>query len=98
MGVHDINDIFLRVLGGAYTPFPHGNPPRNGIKLLAALIDAGCRPSLFGFDLKDRQRQVHYFDEDEQIESQGLGHQPSREYRLLNQLRHRDFIEVVNPT
>ena len=95
MGTHEINDVFVKLLGSVYSPFPHANPPRNGIRLLAALIDAGCRPALFGFDLGIRQRNSHYYDDLAQVDSVGSGHQPSREYRLLNQLRHRGLIEVV---
>lgn len=96
MGIHDINDVFFRTLAGTYRPFPHANHPRNGIKLLAALIGAGIRPTLFGFDLGARSQNAHYFDSEAQIENPTGGHQPSREYRLLNQLRHRGLINVVN--
>lgn len=92
--VDDINVILHRALTLPFIGFSGRNHPRNGIKLLACLIDAGIKPVLYGFDLQDRGINSHYFDEEPQLENPAAGHIPSLEYLLLKELERVDLIEL----
>ena len=74
--------------------FSARNQPRNGIKLLAYLLDAGFKPDLYGFDLSDRGNNAHYYDNEIQTEGQQQGHKPSIEFKLLNELKEKGLINV----
>ena len=93
--VGDVNAILHRALVLPFHGFSERNHPRNGIKLLACLIDAGVKPVLYGFDMEDRSVNSHYFDEEIQIEKPEGGHMPSLEYRLLSELESRKLISIV---
>ena len=92
----DANAIFTRKLGVAPVRFNNRNHPRNGIKLIACLLDAGITPHLFGFDLQDRGDNSHYFDDEIQVEVPSGGHMPSWEYQILHVLKDLEFIRVHN--
>ena len=92
--IDDVNAILHRALTLPFKGFSVRNHPRNGIKLLACLIDAGVKPALYGFDLQDRGINSHYFDEEPQLENPAGGHMPSLEYRLLKELEQLDLIQL----
>lgn len=96
LSINELNKVYESRLGSKYTPFSHKNHPRNGIKLIAALIDSGIKPTLFGFDLHDREINSHYFDNENQTEAgtNQIGHKPSLEYILLNQLLEKGLISL----
>ncbi|NNC54572.1 MAG: hypothetical protein HKO07_02490 [Pseudomonadales bacterium] len=85
-GIADVNRIMYLATAPDRVEFFQHHHPRNGIKLLACLLDAGIRPVLFGFDREDRGDNKHYFDDEIQLEPDGAGHRPSWEYRLLDLL------------
>ena len=91
-----INKILTRRTGSETLLFNDHTSPRNGIKLIACLIDAGIKPVLFGFDICDRSHNVHYFDDEKQNETpqNEFGHRPSVEYKLLSELAERDLITL----
>ncbi|MBT8138173.1 MAG: glycosyltransferase family 29 protein [Gammaproteobacteria bacterium] len=91
--IPDINRILYIATAPERVEFFQQHHPRNGIKLLACLIDAGVRPVLFGFDREDRGDNKHYFDDEVQLEPEGMGHRPSWEYRLLDLLEAGGYIE-----
>ncbi|MGB5325384.1 MAG: glycosyltransferase family 29 protein [Pseudomonadales bacterium] len=90
--IDDINRIFYLHTAPERVAFSTSNHPRNGIKLLACLVDADIRPVLFGFDSEDRGDNKHYFDDETQVEATAGGHKPSWEYRLLDMLEKRGLI------
>ena len=91
-----INDVYRQLLGKGAIQFPREHHPRNGIKLLACLLCEGIKPTLYGFDLEERESNTHYYDDEQQIETaDGFGHMPSREYVLLKQLRDADLIQLA---
>jgi len=92
--VAGVNEVFARILGHSKWHFPSNNHPRNGIKLLACLLDAGLVPNLYGFDLSERESNHHYYDNEKQVESKTYGHKPSIEYGLLNELKDKHLIHV----
>ena len=89
-----INPTFVSLAGSDAPLFNPRNHPRNGIKLLACLLEAGTKPTLFGFDLEQRDANRHYFDDEIQREPEGPGHRPSWEFKLLTALADRDLIDV----
>ena len=93
--VNDINRILHRTLLLPFNGFSERNHPRNGIKLLACLIDAGIKPDLFGFDMEDRGDNKHYFDNEIQFERIEGGHIPSLEYQLLTKLMDAHLIKLI---
>ena len=95
MPFDQINPTFVKLVGSDAPLFNTSNHPRNGIKLLACLLSAGVKPTLFGFDLEKREANKHYFDDEIQREPEGPGHRPSWEYRLLIALADRGLIKVV---
>lgn len=94
MPFEKINPTFINLVGSHAPLFNKSNHPRNGIKLLACLLDAGLQPTLFGFDLEKRSANKHYFDNEIQREPEGAGHRPSWEYELLSALADKNFINV----
>ena len=91
-----INQVYRNIIGPEAIQFPKEHHPRNGIKLLASLLNEGIRPTLYGFDIADRGDNKHYFDDEKQLEHvETFGHRPSMEYALLKQLSDLDLIEVV---
>jgi hypothetical protein len=91
-----VNNITTRLLGPHDMLFAQNNHPRNGIKLLACLLDAGLTPDLYGFDIIDRGDNSHYFDDEIQLErpQNGSGHMPSVEYALLLALADAQLITI----
>jgi len=91
-----VNAITTRLLGPHQMLFSQHNHPRNGIKLLACLLDAGFKPHMYGFDVADRGNNSHYFDDEVQLErpQNGRGHMPSVEYALLNSLTNAGLITI----
>jgi hypothetical protein len=92
--VEETNSVFRRCLGNLPVSFSNRNHPRNGIKMLACLLDAGVRPCLYGFDTEDRGRNAHYFDDEVQVESRTHGHKPSWEFILLRELAALGWVEI----
>lgn len=91
-----INQVYRDVIGPDAIQFPREHHPRNGLKLLAGLLCEGIKPVLYGFDLSDRGNNKHYFDDEPQLEhTDKFGHQPSKEYLLLKQLKERNLIKVM---
>ena len=93
--VDDVNAIIFSKLSLLDLKFSLRNHPRNGIKLLACLLKEGVKPALFGFDLKDRSGNSHYFDDELQLELPQGGHLPSVEYRLLKELEREKLISIM---
>lgn len=91
-----INDTICRMFAIPPVQFPPINHPRNGVKLTIALVAAGIKPTLFGFDLIKREECSHYFDDEKQIDvGEGeAGHRLDLEYKLLTALADRDIIQV----
>ena len=88
------NTVFLKKLTLSPVKFSQKNHPRNGVKLLACLLDAGISPHLYGFDLGDRGDNKHYYDNEIQKEVPTGGHMPSWEYQLLVALREAGLIYI----
>lgn len=91
--IEDVNRVMYLATAPQRIAFSTRNHPRNGIKLLACLLDAGIKPVLFGFDREARGDNKHYFDDEIQVEGEDTGHKPSWEYRLLDLLESNRFIE-----
>jgi hypothetical protein len=96
--VTQVNQLIEQVLGHPAVEFPPKNHPRNGVKLVIALVAAGIKPTLYGFDMETRPAPNHYYDEERQREvAPGTaGHLPSLEYELLAALAVNQLI-VVRP-
>lgn len=92
----EINQVFIRLLGTNAPLFDLKHHPRNGIKLLACLLQEGIKPTLYGFDLEDHGDNKHYFDDEVQLEKPDGGHMPSWEYQLLKQLEKSELITVIH--
>ncbi len=95
MSMERLNQVFLSATVPQVIKFTARNHPRNGIKLLACIIEAGIKPDLFGFDIEDRGNNAHYFDDEKQLELPQGGHMPSREYRLLKELQANTLIQLI---
>nr|WHW29734.1 hypothetical protein [uncultured bacterium] len=91
--IPDINRELYLATAPERIEFSVQHHPRNGIKLLACLLEAGVRPVLFGFDAKDRGDNKHYFDNELQLEPKGTGHRPSWEFRALDLLEASGHIK-----
>ncbi len=93
-----INQGIKHLFGRPPVEFPPNNHPRNGIKLLVALLMAGIKPTLYGFDLGPRQDAKHYFDDEVQVDvgAGNPGHRPSLEFALLSASVARGMISVKN--
>lgn len=89
-----INAVFARLLPGNRYLFSSWNHPRNGIKLLSCIIDAGVKPDLYGFDLYDRGDNRHYFDDEIQAETPERGHKPSIEFALLRDIAEKGLVNI----
>lgn len=94
INIEDINEIFRSLLGHSKWAFPSRNHPRNGIKLLACMLKAGVHPNLYGFDIKDRETNSHYFNDEVQFEADDFGHKPSIEFELLKELTMKELITI----
>ena len=94
MPFEEINQVFVSVLGTDAPLFSTRNHPRNGIKLLACLIQENLKPTLYGFDLEDRGDNKHYFDDELQKEVPSGGHMPSWEYQLLHSLADKQLLTI----
>lgn len=92
----NFNSTMQKLLGTDKFAFPRQNHPRNGLKLIACLLDAGITPTLYGFDLEPRDTSGHYFDDELQVESDGAGHRPSLEYPLIKALIEKQLIKAIN--
>lgn len=93
-----INQTIIRLFGHPPAQFSVMNHPRNGVKLAVALMIAGIKPTLFGFDLEARDAPSHYFDDELQIEAAPgtSGHRPSLEYALLRACLDKGLIDSRN--
>ncbi len=94
--VPKINASITALLGRPPVIFPLNNHPRNGVKLAVALMMAGVKPTLYGFDLEPRENAHHYYDDEVQIEVPpgSPGHRPSLEFVLLDSCRQRGLLNV----
>jgi hypothetical protein len=94
--VAQINQLIEQVLGRTAVLFPPKNHPRNGVKLVVALVAAGIKPTLYGFDMESRPVPTHYYDDEKQNEvPEGKpGHRPSLEYELLAALASEGLISI----
>jgi hypothetical protein len=92
--IEQINEVFSSLLGHNKWAFSVRHHPRNGIKLLACLLRAGVHPTLYGFDIEDRETNCHYFDDEVQFEGKDYGHKPSIEFKLLRELASKELITV----
>ncbi len=89
-----VNQILQHLLPNNSYLFSSRHHPRNGIKLLACLLTAGIRPTLFGFDIKDRGINSHYYDNETQAETPERGHKPSVEFQLLSALAEKGLVTI----
>lgn len=72
--------------------------PRAGMLMVAALVDSGIKPTLYGFDLSQRpEGNTHYYDGQLQTEAPAchFGHKPSMEYEHLAILRDMGLITIT---
>jgi len=92
--VDDVNFVFHTLLGHKKWSFSKKNQPRNGVKLLACLLQGKVKPVLYGFDVVDRGDNQHYFDNEVQVECEGVGHRPSVEYGLIQELHEKGLLEL----
>jgi hypothetical protein len=94
--IPSINAVIKELFARPPVVFPQINHPRNGVKLTIALIDAGIVPTLYGFDLDQRESSSHYFDEESQVDvgKGNPGHRLDLEYTLLQECAEKGLIEV----
>ena len=95
LDIPQINQIFNQLIDNPYQ-FSQNRQPRNGLKLLACLLEVGIKPDLYGFDISNRDDNNHYFDDELQYEGDKVGHIPSAEYKILRALLDQGLI-VVKP-
>lgn len=93
----DCNTILRRHLGDlGNRKWAYHAHPRNGFKIVCAMVDAGVRPTLIGFDLEDRYDARHYFDNDYQSPQRNkMAHKVNWEFRYLRALAEKNLIDIV---